>query len=188
MLVSGSTLLISHFSGNAGVAFSAMETAYWLGMIVGPTLGAIFFKLGGFILPFAVIGISTLLLLLVAPFIKVRSKVESNLTLAGIVRFLSSTSLIVDSLLIVTVSAFVGFTSVTLEPHIRSFDISNVLTVGGIFMITGIAYSLSAPIWGRLCDRFGNQHSYLILSILGCLFCLIGQLFIGNQNKNRIVN
>ena len=59
---------MSRVGGNARRFEQAcLETFFGLGLIVGPTLGGYFFQLGGYLLPFAVLGV----LLIAAAFLTV---------------------------------------------------------------------------------------------------------------------
>ena len=46
----------------------------------------------------------------------------------------------------------IGFIQATLEPHLRSFNLTP-LVIGSIFVVIGGCYGFSAPLWGLICDR-----------------------------------
>ena len=53
---------------------------------------------------------------------------------------------------IIGTSMSIGFLQATLEPHLRTFDLSPVV-VGLMFVINGGTYALMAPAWGWFCDK-----------------------------------
>lgn len=55
------------------------------------------------------------------------------------------------------------------------FNLTKVET-GLVFVINGGTYALTAPFWGRLCDKLKRPR---FLTLLGAVFILIGFLFIG---------
>lgn len=54
-------ILCSSFQGQAGKVYSLIDATFGLGFTLGPTIGAIFYQLGGFMLPFMVCGGSLVL-------------------------------------------------------------------------------------------------------------------------------
>ncbi|KAJ9589247.1 hypothetical protein L9F63_017546, partial [Diploptera punctata] len=66
-----------------------------------------------------------------------------------------------------------GFLTATLEPHIRMFELSPVVT-GVVFVISGISYGISAPVYGRLCDR---QYNPKLMMAFGSM-CIMGGYFL----------
>ncbi|XP_067949982.1 MFS-type transporter SLC18B1-like [Watersipora subatra] len=67
--VAAASLVMKSFPGKTGLMSSLIEAAIGLGFIAGPALGSAFYAIGGFILPFIVIGglamLASLLLLIV---------------------------------------------------------------------------------------------------------------------------
>lgn len=69
----------------------------------------------------------------------------------------------------------IGFLSNNLEHHLESFGLDK-FKVGCIFMLNGGVYALSAPVWGRLCDKTKQLKIY---SLLGSLFTIAGWALVG---------
>ncbi|GIY40328.1 MFS-type transporter SLC18B1 [Caerostris extrusa] len=82
---------------------------------------------------------------------------------------------LVYSLSVFTSFNYIGFNQTTLEPHLRSFNLSGFL-LGMLFALSGTVYALTAPAWGWLCDKKCNPLS---LSLMGCSINIFSLLLIG---------
>ena len=49
-------MIAKEFPDNVATMFAILETFFGIGMILGPTIGGALYELGGFTLPFAVLG------------------------------------------------------------------------------------------------------------------------------------
>lgn len=56
-----------------------------------------------------------------------------------------------DALATATTLNFIGFNAATLEPQLRQFGLTPVLT-GCIFILTGAVYAATSPIMGKICQ------------------------------------
>lgn len=65
--------------------------------------------------------------------------------------FLADWSTILDALATATTLNFIGFNAATLEPQLRQFGLTPVLT-GCIFILTGAVYAATSPIMGKICQ------------------------------------
>ncbi|KDR14079.1 MFS-type transporter SLC18B1-like [Zootermopsis nevadensis] len=143
----------SVFPDSVATTFAALEVFYGLGYIVGPMIGGILFSLGGYILPFVVMGT---FLMLVAIFIYFTLPPLGNEPgqLRPEVKLLAMFKIpdvVLDSFCIAATAISLGFYSATLEPHLRKFQLTPLMT-GVMFVISGTLYAVSAPLVGRLCD------------------------------------
>ena len=59
-------------------------------------------------------------------------------------------------MVIITALSLIGFNAVTLEPHLRKFELKPLIT-GIIFLTIGLMYAITAPLFGKLCDIFNNN-------------------------------
>src|SRR5262249_20327226 len=125
-----------------------------LGTLVGPLLGGFLFEAGGYRLPFAVAGAwavaMVFVLSLLLPAQVRRTDVES-----------SSLPLMNRRFLIPGGVVFLGATVLTLlEPtlplHLCDRLHVGPTTIGLLFAAAVVAYSLTAPIAGRVSDRWGR--------------------------------
>ncbi|XP_035704863.1 MFS-type transporter SLC18B1 isoform X2 [Folsomia candida] len=174
------TIIAGEFAGSVATTFASLETFYGLGLIIGPTLGGILFELGGFLLPFVVTGLCLIVVALITPCLvpgggsmdKADSNDQEGFSIITLLRIPAAT---LAALTIWMSSCSIGFLSATLEPHLRQFHLSE-MQVGLVFMTTGISYSLSAPIWGKLMDK--KWHPKYV-SLFGCGLLIVAHLIIG---------
>ncbi|XP_054156784.1 MFS-type transporter SLC18B1-like [Oppia nitens] len=168
-------IMAKEFCDRIATTFSLLETCFGLGLILGPTLGGAFYQLGGFLLPFVILG-SFLLLGGVFTFILMPKTVEVSQQKSGnLWKFISDPGILLDALAITTSLNFIGFNAATLEPHLRRFNLSPII-MGCIFVISGGIYAITTPIWGRLCDKGFNPKK---LCLFGSILSLVGFTFIG---------
>ncbi len=179
-LTASFSIIATEFPNNVGTTFALLETCFGLGLIVGPMIGGFLYSVGGYYLPFVILGSAlfavALMTLCVLP--KGTTTIEEHDQNHGILKVFKIPGVFVCSLGIVGASASIGFISATLEPHIRDFDLSPFL-VGVIFVINGGVYAGSAPIWGCLVDRGVSQK---VISLMGSAFIILGFLIVGPVN------
>nr|CAD7261929.1 unnamed protein product [Timema shepardi] len=60
-------------------------------------------------------------------------------------------SVVLDTFCTTAAAISMGFYSATLEPHLRQFKLTPVIT-GVVFVLSGAMYTVTAPLVGRLCD------------------------------------
>jgi MFS family permease len=89
--------------------------------------------------------------------------------------FLCDFNIFLDAMAIATSLNFIGFNAATLEPHLRRFELTPVVT-GSIFVLTGAVYALTSPMFGKLCDMGADPKT---LCLFGCIFNVIGSAIIG---------
>ncbi|XP_029342889.1 MFS-type transporter SLC18B1 isoform X1 [Acyrthosiphon pisum] len=174
-MVATFSLTAISFPESVASTFSALEVCYGMGYIVGPTLGALLFEVGGFSLPFVVMGVVTLgMSFLVCILIKkgVPSPTKAN---AKVTHLMSVPTVLVNSIATVITATAMGYYSATLEPHIRGFGLSSV-EVGFVFIITGGTYALIAPVIGYVCDTGLNPKKIMII---GTILTVISYSLVG---------
>lgn len=158
-----------------------METFYGLGMIAGPTVGGALFHAGGFTLPFATMGFFLLVSAILTYFFITKrtneddvAKVVSN-SRFGMFKMFKIPVIALTAYGTFAAATGIGFLSNNLEHHLEDFGL-NALQVGSIFMLNGGVYAVTAPIWGRLCDKTSQPKIY---SLVGSLLTVVGFLLIG---------
>jgi len=176
-LVSAFSITAAVFPQNIATTFATLEVFYGLGYIVGPTLGGLLFSIGGYSLPFFVMGSAMLVadffVFLVLPSLEKNDAVTD--TTVGIRDVLKVPGVLLDSLSVVATSISMGFYAATLEPHLRQFNLSPV-SMGLMFIISGGTYAIVAPFVGRICDRW--VYPKRVISI-GTLFVISSYIIVG---------
>ena len=113
--------------------FGVVEMSFGVGMILGPTVGGSLFQLGGFSLPFGVLGGvlvgQALVSSLTLPPVKERSGGQEMTGQFGLVRALQLPPVMLASLSVFTGSIAVGALQATLERHLANFSLGPVQVV-----------------------------------------------------------
>ncbi|KAI5716047.1 hypothetical protein M8J77_026534 [Diaphorina citri] len=176
-LIAAFSLTAACFPDSMATTFAALEVFYGLGYIVGPTIGGFLFSIGGFTLPFFVIGIATLIIaVVVSLFIPaVESNNDRSEGQTKITQVLRVPAVFLDSVSICAASSSMGFYTAVLEPHLREFKISPV-AIGFMFVISGGTYACVAPFVGRICDKYAKPRRVIIW---GCLFITLSFVLVG---------
>ncbi|XP_063708219.1 MFS-type transporter SLC18B1-like isoform X2 [Culicoides brevitarsis] len=176
-LTASFTIIAKEFPNNVATTFASLETCFGLGLIVGPMLGGALYSVGGYFLPFVVLGLSlfitALLTLCILPHHKF-SEEEQERT-ASLFYVLKIPGVLICALAIAATSASIGFISATLEPHLRQFELGPVL-LGVIFVINGGVYALTAPVYGWVLDKCFNPK---LATIMGTMLICVGFCFVG---------
>ena len=155
------------------------EMFFGLGSMMGPALGSSLYSIGGFQLPFLVVGSIAFIvafgLLIVIPNVKqdpVRQVYHKSLSFQDIIK---SVSILLPFLDLLVCFFGYGMTISMLEPHLIEAGAS-ITDVGLTFLIFGGCYMVSSPVCGILCDRV----PYLtLISIIGNLLLSLAFIFIG---------
>ncbi|CAG9814561.1 unnamed protein product [Phaedon cochleariae] len=175
-LTASFAIIAKEFPNNVATTFASLETFFGLGLIVGPTVGGALFQVGGYTLPFAVMGsalfMSAILTALVLPKHEDGTDREAGPSMFKALRI---PGVLLASASIVVTSMSIGFLQATLEPHLRPFRLSPVV-LGLMFVINGGVYAVTAPLFGCLCDRVCAPK---VVTAVGTLlvaagFCVIG--------------
>ncbi|XP_055546361.1 MFS-type transporter SLC18B1-like isoform X3 [Wyeomyia smithii] len=171
-LTASFAIIAKEFPNNVATTFASLETCFGLGLIVGPMVGGALYSVGGYYLPFVVLGsalfVTAILTLCILPKHTNEPYQDSGKN-ASMWSVLKIPGVLVSSLAICATSASIGFLSATLEPHLRQFDLSPIL-LGVVFVINGGIYALTAPAFGWMVDKFLNPK---ICSAAGC-FLVVG--------------
>ncbi|ODM90155.1 MFS-type transporter SLC18B1 [Orchesella cincta] len=158
---------------------AVLEASFGIGTIVAPPIGGLLFQLAGFPLPFISVGLLILAaVIFICAIMPVATKsTDGQLPSKGFGIF---TVLRVKGMLFSVTGVFVaaystGFLSASIEPHVRQFDLTPVET-GLVFVINWGVYAVSAPGWGRICDKT-SEPKYVAL--IGAVLLTVGFMLIG---------
>lgn len=176
-LTASFTIIATEFPNSVGTSFATLETLFGCGLIVGPMIGGALYSIGGYYLPFVVLGSAlftcAIMTLLVLP--DRENGMSENSEQGSMLKVFKIPGIVVCCLGIGSTSASIGFISATLEPHLRQFDFTAIF-LGIMFVINGGVYALSAPFVGYMVDKVKTPK---IVSIFGSIFIIIGFALIG---------
>ena len=154
----------AEFPSRVAFIFALLETAFGLGLILGPTVGGALYQLDGYLLPFVVLGSFLILGGIIAIVCLPKQNNGTKQKSGSLMAFLMDKSTILDALATATSLNFIGFNAATFEPHLRQFGLTPVVT-GCLFILTGAVYALTSPIMGRLCEK-GVSILFLMIVLL----------------------
>ncbi|CAK9807234.1 MFS-type transporter SLC18B1 [Anthophora plagiata] len=176
-LTASFAIIAKEFPDNVATTFASLETFFGLGLIVGPTVGGALYQIGGYTTPFVVLGsalfitaVATVFILPVHP-----NNNQNPHSTGGVTKALKIPGVLVAASSIIATSMSIGFLQATLEPHLRSFNLSPVV-LGLMFVINGGTYAITAPAWGWLCDKHSHPK---VATVAGCILVVIGFCLVG---------
>ena len=178
------TILSVTWGSRLGLAMGFYEISTGLGMIVGPLMGGWLYSIGGFPLPFYVVGAMMLFGALINFFLV--PKIEtSEMESGSVLDVIKSPGILITSVMQLITWSGMDFNIPFLEPLLSNSGItSNEVVVGILFMIMAVCYIVTSPIAGIISDKysskgtmvFGNLMIGISYAILGPAPCLnIGQ-------------
>uniref|UniRef100_A0A2P2HZD3 MFS-type transporter SLC18B1-like n=1 Tax=Hirondellea gigas TaxID=1518452 RepID=A0A2P2HZD3_9CRUS len=170
------SIIAQEFPLNVGSAFATLETFFGLGLIAGPAVGGALYELGGFTLPFVSMG--CVLMAAAATvwcFLPKEGVSQASKTDHSVLTLLREPRILLFAASTFAGSLSIGFLQATLEPHIRPLHLSP-FQIGLIFVLNGLSYAVSAPIWGRLCDKWLPERC---ATIIGALLVVVAFILVG---------
>ncbi|KAK7502865.1 hypothetical protein BaRGS_00005814, partial [Batillaria attramentaria] len=168
-------IIANEFPDHVATVFGTLETFSGLGLMVGPPIGGALFELGGFGLPFWVMG-SLLIGCAFLTCLLLPSRPDNPRPKRGsIFRLLTSPLVVVTTITIVSGSFSLGFLDPTLANHLDQFHLSTAV-VGLVFIVAPGIYALTAPLWGYLSDTKGISRFLIAVGnvVSGVSFLLLG--------------
>nr|XP_027198550.1 uncharacterized protein LOC113792803 [Dermatophagoides pteronyssinus] len=171
------TILMEEFPDNVGTAFSIVETSVGLGLSLGPAIGGFLYNIGGYGLPFYVLGTIMLvnipLCLVIIKDTKNCERLKSPIN--AYFKLLSIIKVVINSGVIIVVAQLLSFLDPTVEPHLRSIGLGTNL-VSLIFLILSATYTLSSPFIGWFSQMVPNKFQIMAvgLLLLGLEFLFLG--------------
>ncbi|KAI6244213.1 MFS-type transporter SLC18B1 [Aphelenchoides fujianensis] len=163
------------FPGRIATIVGIMETFAGLGYTAGPVIGAVLYDLGGFMLPFIVLGTLLILATILSIFIVDTTEDETSEETEGMIGMLKMPLIWLMIFAVVICAVSLSFFDPTLADHLRSFNLSTTL-VGFMFLLCGGIYTVTAPLWGLLLDRWDVANS---LMLFGSAASVVAMLFVG---------
>ncbi|KAH9488973.1 hypothetical protein Btru_061758 [Bulinus truncatus] len=168
-------IVSNEFPTHIGSVFAILETCIGIGLLIGPTIGGALYEIGGFGLPFWIIGViiccSGLTIMTCLPQPQDNKKQKKG----SVFSLLRSMMVWVACLSVFAGACGIAYLDPTLSDHLDQFGLST-LEVGLFFIIAPGLHALMAPVWGFISDRKDIQSPLLII---GNLVCAIGFLLVG---------
>jgi len=175
----GMTILRATYPNIKNTMMAWTEMAFGIGACFGPPLGSLLYEIGGFSLPFWMVGslalVQTLTLFYAIPhwnFTQISTVSKMPLTLKDVLSFWI---LVPYWDLFVTYLGY-GLINSMLEEYMYKETGANEFQIGGTFTGLGLVYMVFSLSSGYPCDRMSNPG---ILSVLSNVNLIISFIFIG---------
>ncbi|XP_059176646.1 uncharacterized protein LOC131956243 [Physella acuta] len=175
LLASGFAIISNEFPQNVATSFAVLEMSDGAGLMVGPAVGGFLFQIGGYGLPFFVVGSLNLFVGTVVHFLLPVPQGMKDERKGSIFSLLKHPMVWFTGASIIICAVGVSFLDPTLAKHLEQFNLSTSL-IGLMFVITPCLYAVTSPVWGRISDSM-NINGTLIT--LGNLMCGLGLLVVG---------
>jgi len=180
------TYIIQLFPDNVGLAFGITETCIGVGMSIGPAVGGLLYGIGGYGLPFYVLGAFVLLNLPISwYFVKPvseedeQSSNENSDSSEGYSvtywSMIKNPKVLIVSLALAAATSAQSFLEPTVEPHFRTFGLTPEF-VGLVFLVMSFAYALFSPFCGWFSSKFANKAPIMFL---GLVLTVVGYVLLG---------
>ncbi|ELU09605.1 hypothetical protein CAPTEDRAFT_147516 [Capitella teleta] len=169
------------FPDNPATVLGLLETAVGIGLMLGPALGGVLYEVGGFMMPFLVLGSFMMLTVPISLCVLPREeRSDSASRQSGSIKLLLRIPAISVTGFAVFVSSFSWVVlDPTLEPHLRvvRFNLSPSI-IGLIFLLMSACYACCSPIWGWVADNVVSG-SRAPMMIVGFFLMTIGFSLLG---------
>lgn len=178
------------FKENMSTVFGMLELFSGLGLMAGPALGGVLYKVGGFKLPFLVIGSALLLALFSVFWIlpsdqellsdgrDIDSSTNEEPQVGSITGILRVPGVFMLSIVTITAGMVLSFLDPTLTNHLQDISDNGLSSeqIGLYFLIAASVYTLSAPPLGYLTDKKIDGRKAIIF---GHFFVFASYFFLG---------
>jgi len=169
------SLMFNEFGGRSVTVLSMSESLLAVGGMVGPLLGGGLYEIGGYMLPFIVLGVSQLLITAACYYVLPNTTVERPKASVTPVYLLLSFSGLVCFLVVVFAFMFYGFIIAFLPTFVNDLLGFSVFQIAIMNVVGTIFYSITTLFWGNLNDkRPGLWIEELGLLGMACGYFLIG--------------
>ncbi|CAH3114275.1 unnamed protein product, partial [Porites lobata] len=191
--VAALSILIGKFPNNVGAITGAGATSYGVGLSLGPALGGFFYSIGGFLVPFIVMGCAMIFTTpgvflflrrtvnyswnsLVLPFYSEKQTDEKTAEESTtIFKALRNPGTFISVFSFVVSGCSFGYIEPIFEPYMIQLGESTV-NIGLMFLLFSGVFTLSAPAVGVIVDKTKWYRGFLIL---GFISFGIGYLMLG---------
>eukprot|EP00095_Tigriopus_kingsejongensis_P002202 maker-scaffold1312_size48844-snap-gene-0.9 protein:Tk02202 transcript:maker-scaffold1312_size48844-snap-gene-0.9-mRNA-1 annotation:"mfs-type transporter slc18b1-like" len=168
------SMLLQMFPDNVATVYSFTEASFSFSEMVGPTVGAIFYSIGGFVLPFEICGV---LCLVTVP----EQSILNNNTehrpehQTRLLPVLKNMDVILALTGTVYAASIQGLLEACLEPYLEQFHLT-ITKVGLTFLALSVPYFMASPLWGYCCDHLIAPE---YIQAVGTTIILIGFIVFG---------
>lgn len=165
------TITANTFPNNVAQMMGLLESFSGLGLMAGPPLGGLLYSIGGYSLPFYVLGGMSIIIMFINIFLLPSVGVDETQS-GSISKMLYLPCFYPVALTIVVGSGSLGFLDPTLSLHLSSYGLSPAL-VGVVFLLIGGLYGFTQPIWGYIADKKRNTRFMMSIGLWMSTVCYL---------------
>ncbi|CAN8026590.1 unnamed protein product [Ixodes persulcatus] len=171
------TIVLNLYPEHISTVFGIIETCVGVGMSLGPAIGGALYSVGGFGLPFYILGCCVLLTLPISWYLMRGIQVQATeIRKESYLTLLRVPQVIVVCVILVVGSQSLGFVEPTLEPHMRREFGADTTIVGTFFLVSSAAFAICSPMVGYVCMKTEQR---IPIMIIGLIIMAAAQLFMG---------
>ena len=183
------TIAVNQYPEKSSVMVSYTESFFGFGSVAAPAFTGPIYDSFGYTAPFIFVGglllLFTIALIIILPGNgKTESKKDATEKRKIRLKEVMKLAHLYPGLIGLTVAHMsIAFVLAQLEPHIRFLNYS-ATNIGGLFLLMGLGYCISSPIFGIFCQKgFSPIHIMMLGQVLlMCGYMLIAPLTVlGNQ-------
>ncbi|CAL4081506.1 unnamed protein product, partial [Meganyctiphanes norvegica] len=166
------------FPGDMSTINGMLETAIGLGTCVGPAMGVWLYSVGGFSLPFIVLG-SFMLLTIPICWITFPTDVRpsGDGTPKGLISIMMKPGVLISFIILACTAMSQSMLYPSLQPHMDRLGVS-VEHVGLIFLLLSAVYTITSPLVGLATDRYQCPELFMVA---GLPIMTVALVFLGNS-------
>ncbi|VDN03359.1 unnamed protein product [Thelazia callipaeda] len=181
-VTSSFAIAAKRFPGRVATIIGILETFAGLGYTAGPPLGGMLYEIGGFQLPFLVLGLVLLFISLLAYFLIEKIDAMNGKDMLGMLK-IPVFWIMIYAVFLCAIS--LSFLDPTLAHHLESFKLSTTV-VGLMFLLCGGIYTITAMFWGVIVDKFSCHRAILFFGATAVVLSMvmIGPLPLLKVEKN----
>ncbi|KAF6035613.1 SLC18B1 [Bugula neritina] len=175
MITAAFSIMAATFPHDIGKAIGILETFYGIGLVLGPAIGGGLYSIGGFLLPFEVIGGFVWCCSIVSYFTlpKIEEVQQLNVNIFTLLKIPGCSVLYIS---MVSCGMSLCYLDPIFSPYMKAtFPQLSIPQIGLMFAVTAVTYAIIAPLIGYISDK-GLQGS---LAVIGSVIMTIALLLFG---------
>ncbi|XP_003739418.1 MFS-type transporter SLC18B1-like [Galendromus occidentalis] len=175
------TLISTEFPDDICILIPLVETLFGLGVMLGPAIGELLYKIGGYYLPLMTLGIVTIFfagvsyMLLPKWATKITICADKDEARSGMGTILRDPRALWSLLIVAAACTANGFNVTTLALYVKPFGLSTVMA-SVVYTTYGVFYAIFSFISGFLCKIIRDCR---VMVISGALCHVVGMCLLG---------
>lgn len=169
------------YPDHVSVSFGLLGVATGVGLMIGPSLGGSLYQLGGFKLPFIVIGVFVWLMLAVTMLTLPRNRIHTankEEKVISVIRVVKVPGVSIVGMCIVTTGICITFYESTIAVQLDNITKGKFTKaqIGAFFLFSAGFYTLSSPLCGLIVE---HKIPGKYVMIIGHVIAMISFMFLG---------